>query len=42
MNRWSFGHPEAHLLPATRGDVLIVFYAGATPRLSMHWARVAP
>jgi hypothetical protein len=39
MNRWTFGHPEACLLPD--GQVLAAFYAGDTTAMSMHWARLA-
>ena len=38
MNVWSFGHPEAALLPD--GDVLAAFYGGTPGALSMRWARL--
>jgi len=38
MNRWTFGHPRAVLLPD--GSVLLAFYAGDANRLDLRWARV--
>jgi len=39
MNRWSFGHPEAALLP--NGEVFVAFYGGDTHAMSMRWARIS-
>jgi len=39
MNLWSFGHPEAALLP--NGEVFVAFYGDNTSALSMRWVRIA-
>ena len=39
MNVWSFGHPEADLLP--NGDVLVAHYGGDANAMSIHWERIA-
>jgi hypothetical protein len=39
MNLWSFGHPEAALLPS--GEVFVAFYGGNGNTMSMHCVRLA-
>lgn len=39
MGKWSFGHPVIH--PLADGKVLLLYYAGAPERMSIHWVRVA-
>jgi len=39
MRLWTFGHTQAGLLPD--GDVFVVYYAGDTESLSIHWARIS-
>lgn len=38
MGLWSFGLPYGEALPD--GDVLVVYYAGTTERMDIHWARI--
>jgi len=40
MGLWSFGLPYAEPLP--NGDVLVVYYAGTTTALDLHWVRLQP
>ena len=40
MGLWSFGLPYAEVLPD--GDVLVVYYAGTTAAMDLHWARLRP
>jgi hypothetical protein len=40
MEVWSFGLPYAESLPGD--DVLVLFYAGATGALDIHWVRLGP
>ena len=39
MNVWSFGHPDAALLP--NGDVFVAFYGGDANAMSIRWVRIA-
>jgi hypothetical protein len=39
MFRWTFGHPEARLLPD--GEVFVTFYGGDASAMSAHWVRIA-
>jgi hypothetical protein len=38
MNVWTFGHPAPLLLPD--GDVLVVYYAGDSTAMGIHWVRI--
>jgi hypothetical protein len=38
MIRWTFGHPEAALLP--NGDVFVAFYGGTPAAMSARWVRI--
>lgn len=39
MIRWTFGHPEASLLP--NGEVFVAFYGGTPAAMSARWVRLA-
>ncbi|MEZ4616120.1 MAG: hypothetical protein R2867_11550 [Caldilineaceae bacterium] len=38
MGLWSFGLPYAEALP--NGEVLVVYYAGTSAAMDLHWARL--
>jgi hypothetical protein len=40
MSLWTFGLPYATPLPG--GDALVVYYAGSTTAIDIHWARLRP
>ena len=39
MNFWTYGLPYAEVL--SDGDVIVVYYAGDTKTMNVHWARIA-
>ncbi|MBZ0295332.1 MAG: hypothetical protein K8L99_22425, partial [Anaerolineae bacterium] len=39
MGRWTFGLPFCEALPD--GDALVLYYAGDSTHLDIHWARIA-
>jgi hypothetical protein len=40
MSLWTFGLPYAEALPD--GEALVVYYAGSTASIDIHWARLRP